>query len=153
MFRGARVSGGTVVYRSAPLASDTVFVGVPSLEFVGTFKSQNLDLILALYEVGPGGVQREMSQFAMNPALRNGLSVASPIVPGQEYRMRPPGWPVAHEVRAGHHLELRVKTTDSDKQGINTEDPEVGVVTGPNGTVLRLPVVPGAVLHRDPLAR
>lgn len=151
-FRGTRQGSTQLVYRTDALEADTLFVGVPQLEAVGTFTSQNLDFIVALYDIGPDGTEREMSQFAMNPALRNGLSVASPIVPDQEYRLRPPGWPVAHKVPAGHQLELRVKTTDSDKQGINTEDAQVGLVTGPHGTALRLPVVSDGIVFPDPLA-
>jgi uncharacterized protein len=150
-FRGSRASGQRVEFASAPAEGDTLLVGLPELELVASFTSQNLDLIAVVYDQAPDGSRRELSQFAINPALRHALTTPAPVVPGTAYRLVPPGWPMAHVLPEGHQLVLRVTTTDADKQGLNTEDAQISVVTGERGSVLRVPVVDG-VLYRDPLA-
>jgi uncharacterized protein len=153
-FRGSRVAAlrSSLEFRTEPFADDTLLVGLPDLRLVASATAQNLDLIANVYEEAPDGSRREISQFAINPALRDSIAAPAPVIPGRAYTMRPPGWPMAHEVPAGHTLVLRVTTTDGDKQGLNTEDPAVSVFTGPLGTSLTLPVIPDATLHADPLA-
>jgi uncharacterized protein len=132
---------------------DTLLVGTPRLDFAGTFTSQNLDLIINVYEEDPtDGSRREISQFSLNPALRNSIENAQPVIPGVRYDLVPPGWNLAHEVPEGHRLVMRVTTVDPDKMGINTEDAQIGIITGRLGTTLRLPVIPNGVLQPDPRA-
>jgi uncharacterized protein len=148
----AAVQRRNVEFVSEPFDADALLAGLPVLELAASFTSQNLDLIVNVYDQGPDGSRRELSQFAMNPALRHGVGSAQPVVPLQRYHLRPPGWPVAHVLPAGHQLVMRVTTVDGDKMGINTEDRQITVFTGRLGSVLRIPVVESAVLYADPLA-
>jgi uncharacterized protein len=151
--RGSRVAATrtNLEFASEPFAEDTLLAGVPVLELAASFTSQNLDLIVNVYDEAPDGSRRELSQFAMNPALRDSLENPQPVVPGERYHLRPPGWPMAHVLPEGHQLVMRVTTVDSDKMGINTEDQRIEMFTGPLGSVLRVPVVDGAVLYDDVL--
>jgi uncharacterized protein len=150
-FRGSRAGGERLEFTTAPFDEDVLLVGLPDLRLVASATMQNLDLIANVYDEAPDGTRRELSQFAINPALRSSISAPDVVVPGQPYTMRPPGWPMAHNLPAGHSLVLRVTTTDSDKYGFNTEDLRVGVHTGPLGTSLTLPVIADGVLYDDPL--
>ena len=69
--------------------------------------------------------------------------------------MQPSGFAMAHHLRAGHRLVLRVTTSDPDKVPTFATDPQVTVFTGPGATKLTVPVVPDAALYTDdvPLAR
>lgn len=153
-FSGSRAVAlrSTLEFRTEAFEQDTLLVGLPDLRLVASATAQNLDLIVNLYDEAADGSRRELSQFAINPALRDSIAAPAPVIPGRPYTMRPPGWPVAHQVPAGNQLVLRVTTTDVDKMGLNTEDPLVGVFTGPLGTSLTLPVVEDATLFADPLA-
>ena len=102
-----------------------------------------------LYDEGPEGDRRRISQFAINPELRSGVSTPSPVLPGQRYEMEPPGFAMAHDLRAGHRLVLRFTTSDPDKVPTFAADPNVTVFTGPNGTRLQVPVVTKPALVPD----
>lgn len=149
---GSRLAATNLEFTSEPFDRDVLLAGIPVLEVAASFTQQNVDFIVNVYDEGPDGSRRELSQFAMNPALRDSIENAQPVIPGQRYHLRPPGWPVAHELPEGHRLVMRVTTNDSDKQGINVEEPRFEVFTGPLGSVLRVPVVDGGVLYTDPLA-
>jgi hypothetical protein len=68
--------------------------------------------------------------------------------------MQPSGFAMAHHLRAGHRLVMRVTTADPDKVPTFAADPQVKVFTGPLATKLTVPVIGGAVLYPDdvPLA-
>ena len=61
------------------------------------------------------------------------------MVPGQRYDMRPPGFAMAHHLRAGHRLVLRITTSDPDKVPLFAVDPAITVFTGNDATALHLP--------------
>jgi hypothetical protein len=65
------------------------------------------------------------------------------------YEMQPPGFAMAHDLRAGHRLVLRFTTSDPDKVPTFAVDPRVTIATGPGGTVLQVPVVDSPVLAAD----
>jgi uncharacterized protein len=146
------VSGENLEFTTAPFDEDVLLVGIPDLRLVASLTSQNLDLIANVYDEAPDGTRRELSQFAINPALRNSMSAPDVVVPGQAYTMRHRAGRWRTTCPQGHSLVLRVTTTDSDKYGFNTEDLRVGVHTGPLGTSLTLPVIADGVLYDDPLA-
>ncbi len=50
-------------------------------------------MIGTLYDENPDGDRRRISQFAINPELRSGVSTPSPVLPGIRYEMEPPGCP------------------------------------------------------------
>jgi hypothetical protein len=69
--------------------------------------------------------------------------------------MQPPCFAMAHHLRAGHRLVLRVTTSDPDKVPMFAEDVQVNVFTGPGATSVDLPVVQPPTLYPDtvPLTR
>ena len=71
------------------------------------------------------------------------------MVPGERYTLEPPGFAMAHHLRAGHRLVLQVTTSDPDKAPFFTVDPNVSVFTGPEGTNVTVPVVSAPSLAPD----
>ena len=141
---------GGVEFVSAPLASDLVLAGVPQLRLSASVTAPRLHLIANLYDESPDGAdRRRLSQCALNPELRNGIATRTLVVPGERYDMAPPCFAIAHHLRAGHRLVLRVTTSDPDKVPLFAVDPQVTVFTGAGGTRVTLPVVPGAKLAAD----
>jgi predicted acyl esterase len=140
---------GGVDFATAPMTADTVLAGQPLLDLVASFTAPRVHLIGTLYDEGPEGARRRISQFAINPELRSGVSTPAPVLAGMRYEMRPPGFAMAHHLRQGHRLVLRFTTSDPDKVPTFAVDPNISVATGPNGTVLRVPVVTEPVLVED----
>ena len=140
---------GGADFATAPMTEDTVLAGQPVLDLVASFTAPRVHMIATLYDEGPDGDRRRISQLAMNPELRSGVSTPSPVLPGMRYEMRPPGFAMAHNLRAGHRLVLRFTTSDPDKVPTFAVDPQVTVMTGPDGTALRVPVVTQPTLVDD----
>jgi predicted acyl esterase len=146
---GGRDITGGVTFRTRPLERDMLFAGVPKLRLAASVTMPRTYLIANVLDEAPDGSWRRMSQFAINPELRNGIGSRSLVLPAQRYVMHPPGFSMAHNLRKGHRLVLRVTTSDPDKIPLFSLDPNVTVFTGKNDTVLRLPVVDHPVLYRD----
>ncbi|HYI19406.1 MAG TPA: CocE/NonD family hydrolase C-terminal non-catalytic domain-containing protein, partial [Solirubrobacteraceae bacterium] len=146
---------GGATFSTPPLTQDIVVAGVPQLRLSASVTAPRVHLIANLYDETPdAGHRRRLSQCAINPELRDGIATRQLVVPGQRYDMAPPCFAIAHHLRAGHKLVLRVTTSDPDKVPLFAVDPQVTVYTGADATRVSLPVVPGATLHRDtvPLA-
>jgi len=140
---------GGVDFVTEPVAQDTVLAGEPVLDLVASVTTPRVHLIGTLYDEGPAGERRRISQFAINPELRVGVATPKPVVPGVLYEMQPPGFAMAHDLRAGHRLALRFTTSDPDKVPLFAVDPRVTIATGPGGTVLQVPVVNSPALSPD----
>ncbi len=140
---------GGVDFATEPMATDTVLAGQPLLDLVASFSTPRVHLIGTLYDEGTDGDRRRISQFAINPELRSGVSTPSPVVPGMRYEMKPPGFAMAHNLRAGHKLVLRFTTSDPDKVPTFAQDPNISILTGPDGTSLEVPVVGSPTLVSD----
>ena len=147
-FSDPQATGG-VDFATAPMEQDTVLAGQPLLDLVASFTSPRVHLIGTLYDEGADGERRRISQFAINPELRSGVSTPAPVLPGVRYEMQPPGFAMAHNLRAGHRLVLRFTTSDPDKVPAFAADPNVSIFTGPHGTSLKVPVVTEPVLVGD----
>jgi predicted acyl esterase len=140
---------GGVDFVTEPMTQDTVLAGRPVLDLVASVTAPRMHLIGTLYDESPDGERRRISQFAINPELRVGVATPKPVIPGQLMQMQPPGFAMAHDLRAGHRLALRFTTSDPDKVPTFAVDPRVTIATGPGGTVLRVPVVDGPALAPD----
>ena len=82
-------------------------------------------LIATLFDERPeDGDRRRITQWAINPELRDGIANRKLVVPGQRYEMQPPGFAMAHHVKPGHRLVLRVTTSDPDKVPMFAVDPQ-----------------------------
>ncbi len=144
---------GGATFATAPLVQDVVLAGVPALRLSASVTVPRVHLIANLYDEAPGTAdRRRISQCAMNPELRAGLATRQLVAPGQRYDLTPPCFAIAHHLRAGHKLVLRVTTSDPDKVPLFAVDPRVTVFTGADATRIALPVVPGATLHPDTVA-
>jgi uncharacterized protein len=136
-------------FRTAPLESDMVMAGQPAVELAASVTSPRVHLIANLFDESPDGDWRRISQCTINPELRNGLAQRDLVVPGERYDMQPPCFAMAHHLRTGHRLVLRVTTSDPDKVPMFAEDVHVTVFTGPGATSVDVPVVPAATLYPD----
>ncbi len=141
---------GGATFSTTPLTQDIVLAGVPLLRLSASVTAPRLHLIANLYDETPDGSdRRRLSQCAINPELRGGIATRQLVVPGQRYDMTPPCFAIAHHLRAGHKLVLRVTTSDPDKVPLFALDPQVQVFTGADATRVSLPVVAGATLQPD----
>jgi len=127
-------------FETPAFAADTLVVGVPELDLAASVASPRVDLIATLYAKQDDELRR-VTTWTINPLLRDGLATISPTVPGARMDLKPPAFPMAHNVRKGTSLVLRVTTADPDKVPWAAIDPNVGVIAGPGATTLRLPVV------------
>ncbi|MFP5370120.1 MAG: CocE/NonD family hydrolase C-terminal non-catalytic domain-containing protein, partial [Actinomycetes bacterium] len=152
-FNDPQATGG-VDFATPPVTTDTVLAGQPQLDLVAAVTMPRVHVIATLYDESPDGARRRISQFAINPELRNGISTVTPVVPLAPMNLQPPGFAMAHNLRVGHKLVLRVTASDPDKVPTFAVDPRITVHTGPTGTALRVPVVARPTLQTDdvPLA-
>ncbi|MGH3737215.1 MAG: CocE/NonD family hydrolase [Micromonosporaceae bacterium] len=147
-FQDPQGTGG-VDFATAAMAADTVIAGMPELDLVASVTAPRVHLIATLYDESSDGARRRIGQFALNPELRNGIDTVTPVIPGTPMTLRPPAFAMAHDLRAGHKLVLRVTASDPDKVPAFAVDPQITVHTGPTGTALRLPVVGAPSLSPD----
>ncbi len=142
---------GGAAFRSAPLTDDLVLAGVPIIQLSAAVSVPRVHLIANLYDERPDGNRRRVTQCALNPELRNGIATYTVVTPGERYDMTPPCFAMAHHLREGHRLVLRVSTADPDKVPLFAIDPEVRVFTGPSATRVQVPVVDAPALYPDDL--
>ena len=140
--------GGTA-FRSSPLTDDIVLAGVPRLRLSAAVSVPRVHLIANLYDEDAGGNRRRITQCALNPELRNGIATYEVVTPGTRYDMAPPCFAMAHHLREGHRLVLRVSTADPDKVPLFAIDPQVTVFTGEGATRIDVPVVDNPALYPD----
>ncbi|MGH2758498.1 MAG: CocE/NonD family hydrolase [Actinomycetota bacterium] len=145
-------STGGATFRSRPLEQNILFAGVPKLRLAASVTTPRVHLIVSLYDENPDGERRRMTQFAINPELRHGIGSTELVIPGKRYVMRPPGFPMAHHLKKGHRLVMRVTLSDPDKIPLFAVDPLVRVFTGQRDTVLSLPVIDRPAVYRDTLS-
>lgn len=136
-------------FSTEPLTENVVLAGLPKLQLSASVTTPRVHLIANLFDESPDGEWRRISQFALNPELRTGLSTPKLVVPGQRYDMEPEGFAMGHHLRAGHKLVLRVTTSDPDKVPTFAADPNVTVFTGKDATSVAVPVVESPALVAD----
>jgi predicted acyl esterase len=146
-----RAGTGGVTFRTRPLSRDMLLVGVPRLRLAAAVSVPRVYLIANVFDESPDGSWRRMSQFAINPELREGIGSRELVVPLQRYVMYPPGFPMAHHLQKRHRLVLRITTSDSDKLPFFSLDPHIRIYTGVPHTVLEVPVIDRPVAYRDTL--
>jgi hypothetical protein len=146
-FGNSLTDGAT--FTTAPAKSDTVLVGMPRLRLAVSVTVPRVYVIGTVFDESPAGELRRITQFSINPELRETVRKAQVVIPGKKYLMGPPGFAMAHNLRKGHRLVLRVTTSDPDKVPYFSVDPNVTVFTGAGDTLLELPVVDRPTLFKD----
>ncbi len=136
-------------FRTDPLTEDLVLAGQPALELAASVTTPRVHLIANLFDESPEGEWRRISQCAINPELRDGLAQEQLVVPGQRYDMTPSCFAMAHHLKPGHRLVLRVTTSDPDKIPMFAGDAGVSVFTGEGATSVVVPVAEQPTLHPD----
>ena len=136
-------------FRGPRVERDVVMAGLPKLVLHASVTAPRVHLIANLLDEDEKGKRRRISQFAINPELRDGLANRKTVVPGQRYELRPTPMAMAHRLRRGHRLVLQVTTSDPDKVPLFAEDPRVTVFTGVGGTRVKIPTVSDPVTLRD----
>ncbi len=140
---------GGAAFRTAPLTDDLVLAGVPTLRLSAAVSVARVHLIANLYDEDEDGKRRRITQCALNPELRNGIATYTVVTPGARYDLAPPCFAMAHHLREGHRLVLRVSTADPDKVPLFAIDPQVTVFTGDGATRVDVPVVDNPALYPD----
>lgn len=143
---------GNITFRTDPFESDVLIAGMPTLRLDVAVTVPRVHIIANVMDESLEGLQRRISQFAINPELRYGVGTVSPVIPRKRYELHPPGWAMAHNLKKGHRLVLRISTSDPDKIPLFGIDPKVTVYTGVPHTMLRVPVIDRPVLYRDSLS-
>ena len=142
---------GAAEFKTPPLASDVLLVGVPEVVIEASETTPMLHFIANVYEEDEDGEWRRLSTCTINSALRYSLDSVAPALAGQRYTLDPPCWAMAQHVRKGHRLVLHIAASDPDKFPFFAIDPQVVVFTGQGGTTLRVPVIDSPVLYEDDL--
>jgi uncharacterized protein len=130
-------------FATEPFKKDVLMAGLPKLELHASVTAPRVHLIANLLDEDPEGTRRRISQFALNPELRDGIATRKNVTPGERYELHPPEMAMAHRLRRGHRLVLQVTTSDPDKVPFFSEDPEITVFTGHDATAVSVPVVGG----------
>jgi uncharacterized protein len=139
-----------VSFATAPFERDVLMAGLPKLQLAASVTAPRVHLIANLLDEDAEGKRRRISQFAINPELRNGIATRSTVVPGERYTLDPPGFAMGHHLREGHRLVLQVTTSDPDKAPLFAADPQVTAFTGgEGGTQVTVPVVSKPKLSAD----
>ena len=143
---------GAAEFRSAPFGNHMVLAGQPKMRLSASVTAPRVHLIATLFDERPeDGDRRRITQCTINPELRGGIANRQPVVPGTRYDMTPQCFAMAHHVKPGHRLVLRVTTSDPDKVPLFSADPDITVFTGNDATQLQLPVAAQPVLYPDDL--
>jgi predicted acyl esterase len=142
-------STASVVFTTPPATEDRLLVGIPELDLAASVTVPRVYLIGTLYDDSPSGERRRLSQCAMNPELREGIDKITPVTPGTTMKLKPPCFPMSQHWRKGHKLVLRITTSDPDKVPIFAIDPNITIFSGPDATVLKLPLIESPKLYDD----
>lgn len=134
------------------VAEPTEIAGFPEVTLNVTLLGGRIDVIAALYDVDPHGVRQHITQAAMNPELRNGLGVVTPIVPGERMTLRPPVQPLDYLLPRGHRLMVEIISHHGDKVPLFAGPGTIILHTGgPDPTRITLGTVDGVERWRDPM--
>ena len=90
---------------------DTMVLGIPSVGLRVSADRPEAMVALRLCDVAPDGSSLQLSRGVLNLTHRGGHESPEPMVPGEVYEVVIDMDSVAHELPAGHRLELLVSTS------------------------------------------
>lgn len=110
-----------LVYRSAPLASDTTIAG----EVIATLHVESdcpdTDFVAKLVEVGPDGRAMLLMDGVARAMYRDrSAASAQPLVAGQIVRLVVSLAHIHHTIRAGHRIEVDITSSNFPRRARNT---------------------------------
>ena len=98
-------------FEATPAASPTTIVGMPQL-FLDISVDQPIAQVAArLCDVAPDGTALQISRGVLNLTHRDGHEQPAAVVPGERYLVCVELDGVAHDLAAGHRLQLQVGTS------------------------------------------
>ena len=145
---GSAAVPSSLTFESAPVAEDTLFLGLPRMNLNASVTSEISHLTVQLFREDEEGNREAMNTCAIQPQLRDGVATISPVVPGQEMDLRMQCFTMAHWVPAGQHLELEVATRTAHHATFGSAG-NVTVFTGPGKSHYLLPEVTDFTLFDD----
>ena len=146
----ANAGSGSATFTSAPLAEDTLFLGMPQINLNASVSTgQLVHLVMTLYRQDAAGRREPINTCAIQPQLRYGVAAIAPVIPTQEMDLPMQCFTMAQWVPAGQKLVAVVSSTGAHHATFGAPDAQVSVLTGPNRSRYTLPVVPNATLSDD----
>lgn len=144
----ARTPG--LAFTSTPFDADTEFAGFPEVTLNVAIATARIDVFAVLQDVDEFGSVNTIGQATMNPQLRAGLGVVTPVVPGEMMTLRPPSQPIDYLIRAGHRVRVVITSRHTDKVPTFAGPGAVIVAFGgQDPTRVELGIV-RSTLHEDP---
>jgi len=133
--RGAVESRPDVLtYSTAPLASDVEFAGPVSVQLFISCDRTDTDYAVRLCDVYPDGRSMILTQGIRRARLRNSLSTAELMNPGQTYLVTVELQNIAMTFPAGHRIRIDVTGSDYPHYDINLNNG--GAMYQPGDTLL-----------------
>lgn len=101
-----------LVYSSEPLSRGVRVVGPISAELFVASSALDTDLTAKLVDVAPGGKALNIQEGALRLRYREGYERASPLTPGDVYRVAVEMRATGHYFAAGHRIRLQVSSSN-----------------------------------------
>jgi predicted acyl esterase len=137
-------------FATQPLDDETIFLGLSHLRLRASLTSaQVMYLTARVLTRAPDGTETHMATCAIQPQLRNGIERTTPIVPREVMDLELQCFTVAHRARPGDAIVLTIGTTSPHHVPIPWPEAQVTIHTGPDASVLRLPLATGARAFAD----
>jgi putative CocE/NonD family hydrolase len=107
----AREDEHSLSFDSPPLTEEFAVAGAPVLELDVASDQPVAIVMVRLCVVSPEGVSQLLTRGALNLTHRHGHDAATPLEPGQTYRVRIPLKGIAHLVPVGYRIRAAVSTS------------------------------------------
>jgi hypothetical protein len=142
-------NSGRVTFTSAPVAQDTLFLGLPRFQLNASVAgSQVVHLVTTLFREDASGEREPMNFCGIQPMLRYGVTDVAPVVPLEEMPLPLQCFTMAHWVPAGQKLVLEVSTYSRHHASFGSH-PQITVHTGPGKSEYLLPQMENPTLYED----
>jgi putative CocE/NonD family hydrolase len=135
----AGVPTGALTFSSAPLAEDTVLLGLPTMKLdLSMSYGQVVDVVTTLYREDAAGDRQAISFCGIQPQLREGIETLAPVVPGEVMALDLQCFTTAQWIPAGQKLVLEVSTR-TPHHASRGSDAQMTLYTGPDSSRYVLP--------------
>ena len=101
-----------LVYRSAPLATDTEVTGPVSVHLWAASSATDTDFTAKLTVIKPNRQVLNLNNGILRTAFRDSLSAPQPVTPSRPYEYTITVWPTSYLFRAGERIGLEISSSD-----------------------------------------